>query len=60
MCFDVAVTCPLQAKYVDSAVSKALHAAEDYAKNVKNRTYRVPCAERGLGFTPLVVESLGS
>ena len=34
-CFDVAVTCPLQIKYINHAAKTQLYAAEDYAENVK-------------------------
>ena len=34
-CFDVAVTCPLQKKYINHAAHTQLYAAEDYAENVK-------------------------
>jgi hypothetical protein len=45
MCFDLAVTCPLQRKYVVAAAQRPLHAARDYACKVKDRKYFEACKE---------------
>jgi len=42
-CFDVAVTCPLQIKYINHAAKTQLYAAEDYAENVKIPKYSEAC-----------------
>ena len=56
---DVAVTCPLQSKYVDLAANNSLHAAHDYALVVKRDKYQKACDERNFSFHPLVVETTG-
>ena len=58
-CFDVAVTCPLQIKYINHAAKTQLYAAEDYAENVKIPKYSEACAAQNLLCIPLVFESFG-
>ena len=58
-CFDVAVTCPLQIKYINRAANEQLYAAEDYAENVKIPKYSQACAALNLLCIPLVFESFG-
>ena len=58
-CFDVAVTCPLQIKYINRAANEQLYAAEDYAENVKIPKYSQACAAKNLLCIPLVFESFG-
>ena len=58
-CFDVAVTCPLQKKYINRAANEQLYAAEDYAENVKIPKYSEACAAQNLLCIPLVFESFG-
>jgi hypothetical protein len=60
MCFDLAVTCPLQSKYV-AAAQRPLHAARDYACKIKDRKYFEACKERGYAFTAQIIwNSVGS
>jgi hypothetical protein len=47
-CFDIAVTCPLQKKYINHAAKTQLYAAEDYAENVKIPKYSEACAAQNL------------
>ena len=56
-CFDVAVTCPLQRKYIEHSARTQLHAAEHYAEHVKLPKYSEACAAQNLLFIPLVFES---
>ena len=58
-CFDVAVTCPLQIKYINHAAKTQLYAAEDYAENVKIPKYSEACRAQNLLCIPLVFESFG-
>ena len=58
-CFDVAVTCPLQRKYIRQAAETQLYAAEDYAEHVKIPKYSEACAAQNLLCIPLVFESFG-
>ena len=56
---DIAVTCPLQSKYVMEAANVSLHAAHHYAQEIKREKYQKACDERYLSFHPLVVETTG-
>ena len=58
-CFDVAITCPLQRKYVEKAAKEQLHAAEHYAEKVKLPKYSEACDAQNLLCVPLVFESFG-
>lgn len=58
-CFDVAVTCPLQSKYLAHSAQTQLYAANHYAEYVKVPKYTKVVEEMGLNFIPLIFESFG-
>lgn len=57
---DVAVTDTLQDRFLDRTSVEVGAAAEGYAADVKLRKYSSLCADAGILFTPLVVESCGA
>jgi hypothetical protein len=58
-CFDVAVTHPCAASYVQNAAGRALHAATDREKR-KCAKYSRACNSQGLAFKPFVIETYGA
>ena len=56
---DVAVTCPLQHKYVFEAAKIMGFASSNYADEVKNKNFQKRAEEEGYLYQPLVVESFG-
>jgi hypothetical protein len=58
---DIAVVSPLQSHYVRAAAKSALVAATAYAdKKASREETEARCAERGVRFEPLVVETFGA
>jgi hypothetical protein len=58
-CCDVAVTHPLQPKYLLASAAARGSAVEAYASDVKCRKYSAACSAANLVFVPLVVSAFG-
>ena len=56
---DVAITCPLQSKYIDQTGTLQLHAANNYATTIKTPKYSPSASKSNLNFIPFVVETSG-
>ena len=56
---DNAVTCPLQHKYVVNAAQSAGFACNDYADEIKSKSFESRVQEEGFLYLPAVFESFG-
>lgn len=59
-CLDVAITHPVQDKYVSKAAQTQSFSANDYARNVKTPKYSKVVASDSLLFIPLIFETFGA
>ena len=57
--FDVAVTCPLQHKYLHDASQIARFACNNYADQEKRKKFQERVANEGFIYLPAVIESFG-
>jgi len=56
---DVAITCPLQHKYLNDASAIAGFACNDYAENIKQKNFQARVEQEGFLYLPFILETFG-
>jgi len=56
---DVAITCPLQHKYLNDASATAGFACNDYAENIKQKNFQARVEQEGFLYLPFILETFG-
>ena len=59
MVLDVAITCPLQHKYLNDASATAGFACNDYAENIKQKNFQARVEQEGFLYLPFILETFG-
>ena len=55
----MAITCPLQHKYLNDASATAGFACNDYAENIKQKKFQAQVEQEGFLYLPFILETFG-